>query len=97
MNETTIVNMYDKIKESIPIDWVRQIENNVVIERKITFPELYIENNGEKRPLSDSKVKDYYKALIQNEFKEPASEKVWEKVFPGMEGNQIWKQYTKIV
>ena len=94
MNETTTVNMYDKIKESIPIDWVRQIENNVVIERKITFPELYIENNGEKRPLRDSKVKDYYKALIQKEFKEPASEKVWEKVFPGMEGNQIWKQWN---
>lgn len=93
MSERSIVNMYEKIKESIPMEWVIQIENNVVTDRKITFPELYTENNGKKIVLCNLKAKDYYKVLIKEELKEPASEKVWEKVFPGMKGNEIWKNW----
>ena len=94
MSEGSIENMYDKIKESIPMERVRQIENNVVTDRKITFPELYTENNGVKIVLCNLKVKDYYKMLIKKEFKEPTSENIWEKVFPGMKGNEIWKNWN---
>ena len=93
MSESSIVNIYDKIKESIPMEGVRQIENNAVTDRKITFPELYTENNGRKIVLCNLNVKDYYKMLIREELKEPASEKVLEKVFPGMKGNEIWKNW----
>lgn len=91
VKKRTIENMYEKIKSSIPREWVNRINSEEIVEREeISIPQLSVEKSGEMVGLERLKVQDFYQIMMRTEVKVPTSEKVWTNVFPQMDVKKIW-------
>lgn len=82
--------IYEKLKSSIPAEWVNKIQTECVVKGGGQMPDLFVMEHGEKCCLDDMSVKKVYGWLIVDGLKEPASEKVWNRVFVGMDVKKIW-------
>lgn len=87
----TVLRMYERIKECVPGEWVRLLDNhssNGVLE---TLPEMKVKCGETMQALSSTQVRALYWAIITRKVRAPASEKVWRQVFPGMEVETLWE------
>lgn len=50
--------------------------------------------NGEKKCLTDITTKTIYNFFVEKDIKVPASEAVWQKLFPGFNVKSIWKNLS---
>jgi len=80
----------ENIKTSLPRRWVEMIEREVTKMGDWGFPDMYFMKNEKKKYLSDLKVKEIYRILVEKEIKLPASESVWPKLFPEFNVKDIW-------
>ncbi len=88
--KSTIVNMYNKLKTAVPVEWKQWINSEEVGTGCTDLPALYIEKNGKKTSLKDCKVKDFYWMFVENELKRPTSETTWLRLFKDLEVCDIW-------
>ena len=89
-NREKINKIYEKIKTSIPLEWARIIQSECVVKGETSMPELYVMENGKKIKMGEMSVKKVYRWLIVDVMKEPAAEKVWSRVFVGLNVKKIW-------
>ena len=82
--------IYDRIKLSLPAEWVDLIQGGCVGREAGDLPELYVMEEGVKCLMKNMSVKKVYGWLIDEVFKEPAAERVWRRVFVGYEVGKIW-------
>lgn len=82
--------IYERIRATIPAEWVRTIESKCVDEREGSMPELYVMEDEKKCKMKDISVKKVYRWMIVDVLKEPAAETVWGRVFVGMDVKKIW-------
>ncbi len=81
----------ENIKKSLPEKWVGGIERETAKVGDWGMPEMYIVENERKKFLWEINVKTIYKIMVQREIKVPASEAVWQRVFPGLKEKTIWR------
>lgn len=89
-NREKVNKIYGKIKSSIPLQWTNMIEREYVSNVEKCMPEMYVDDNAEKNKLKNMSVKNIYRRIIVDVIKEPASEKVWKKVFEDLDVKKIW-------
>lgn len=82
--------VYERIKASLPPNWVDVIERSCVEKNEQDMPEIYVLEDGEKCSIRSVSVRKMYGLLIKDEIKEPAAEKVWGKVFEDLDVKRIW-------
>lgn len=89
-NREKVQKIYERIKASIPLEWATSIDRACVSNREGCMPEWYRVENGKKCKMESMNVKKVYRWLIVDVLKEPAAEKVWSRVFVGMDVKKIW-------
>lgn len=89
-NREKVNKIYEKIKISIPPEWTKLIQSECVTKGETSMPELYVIENGKKITVKRMNVKKVYSWLIMDVRKEPAAEKVWSRVFAGMDVEKVW-------
>jgi len=82
--------IYERIKSSIPTQWINLIESECIPKRGQSMPEMYIDDDGKKCQIRTLSVKNVYRRLIVDVRKEPAAEKVWKRVFDNLDVEKIW-------
>lgn len=82
--------IYERFKASLPSKWVNVIERSCVKKKQQDLPEMYIMKDGEKYNIKSISVKKVYDLLIMDQIKEPASEKIWSRVFEDLDIKKIW-------
>lgn len=89
-NRDKVNKIYGKIKTSIPLEWAKVIQSECVVGGEASMPELYVMENGKKIKVGGMSVKKIYRWMIVDVMKEPAAEKVWSRVFMGMDVKRMW-------
>ncbi len=89
-NREKVNTIYGKIKSSIPLKWTNMIESECAFKKEQCMPEMYVDDDGEKYTIKNMSVKNVYRRLIVDVIKEPAAEKVWNKVFEDLDVKKIW-------
>lgn len=90
IGKTKVINECNRVKQSLPTNWVKCIENETVRVGEDGLPPLYVDIFKEKKYLSETNVKTMYNVLVGKEIKRPASESTWEKIFPEIDVKSIW-------
>ncbi len=89
-NRVKVNTIYGKIKSSIPLQWTNVIKSECVSKKEQCMPEMYVNDDGEKYKIKNMSVKNVYRSLIGDVIKEPAAEKVGNKVFEDLDVKKIW-------
>ena len=88
MGLRTAENVLESVKEGMPGDWRRMIENESM-KGGVNEVELYV---GEGLiPLGKVTARIIDKMLRKKDIRRPASDKVWMKVMIGMDVKKIWE------
>lgn len=82
--------IYERIKASMPSKWVKIIEGSCVKKKQQDLPVMYLIKGDERYDIKSISVRKVYGLLIMDQIKEPASEKVWSKVFADLDVKKIW-------
>ncbi len=69
--------VYERIKASLPPEWVNVIERSCVEKKEQDMPEIYVIEDGERYNIKSVSVKKVYSLLIKDQIKEPAAEQIW--------------------
>lgn len=91
MRKGTVINVFEKIKSSIPKSWIALIDKQEVKTKEYKFPEMYIEQNGCKVELAKIPLKVFYRIMLKKEVKRPTAEIYWRKVYPEIKLEMLWK------
>lgn len=87
----TVINTFERIKNSLPKCWVEMIKSKSTGKKEVTFPELGFGEGEQKRSLSLVVTKTIYRTMLEKGIKAPASENVWPNLIPGIDVKAIWK------
>lgn len=66
MRKSTVLNIFEKIKNSIPRDWIALIDKQVLKTKEYKFPEMYIVQSGCKVELSKVPLKGFYRIMVKS-------------------------------
>ena len=86
-----VIAKYGKIKEKIPDEWKRMIENECANEESGKMPDLLFECNGEWKNLKSAKTKELYRRFLRQAVQAPASLTFWCNTLPNITKEKIWK------
>lgn len=86
-NRKEIEKNLDIIKQAIPKEWIRSIEN---FEKEKETKEVYVKTGEKICNFNECTVKNIYCFFRENVFKEPTANKYWIEKYKNVKANEIW-------
>lgn len=90
VKRAAVDNMYDKIKRSMPVNWMKIIDKQTVRLERCNMPEFFVNCGGMRKNFNGIKLKVIYEAMLEKEFKTPAAEEMWRIYMSDMDVKKIW-------
>ena len=90
MRDAVVLGMYRRVKESIGIGWMTLLLGQGGRGEENRMVELGVERGGKRIKFEDVSTKNVYIDLLGGGRRRPASEKVWRRVFEGLEVEKVW-------
>ncbi|MGL4357079.1 MAG: hypothetical protein ACRCSY_00005, partial [Cetobacterium sp.] len=87
-NKQLIKEQYCKIKEAVPVEWIKSIDEKVKANEK---PEVFLKRKDETISFNACILKMFYGCLCNAAFERPKSIEYWEKLFKNFDASNIWR------
>lgn len=87
-NRKLIKEQYIKLKEAVPLQWIKSIDDEETGNEK---PGVFLKRNDEQIPFNGCVLKMFYVCLCDLVFLRPKATDFWERSFCELDVTKIWK------
>lgn len=85
-----VVGVYKRIRDGLSKEWETLLLGQGQVGDENRMVELKVERKGQGVKFEEVKTKDVYMDLLGDGKERPVSEKVWERVFEGLNVKEVW-------